>query len=101
MTQCIAEIVRFKTISGTDESTFLNAAQEASAFLQTCPGFIRRCLSKSDDGEWLDHVEWRSLSDAENAAQLFPSQAGLLAFMTAIDAETIEFRHAPILVKVG
>ena len=54
----IVEIVTFKTNTGISDADFLKtvAATETS-FLCKTPGFVRRTLSKSEDGTWFDYVD--------------------------------------------
>jgi hypothetical protein len=92
MTRAI-EIVTFKLMPAAATSEFVQAAEETSRFLASCEGFIRRCLSQSDDGSWLDHVEGDTLGEAKAAASGFSEQTRLAAFMAAIEARTAVMRH--------
>jgi len=99
MTQAVVEIVTFKTVEGADEAAFVQAAEAASVFLKSCRGFVRRSLTKGDDGTWIDHIEWRSLAEAKDAAALVLEQESLRPFMAAIDPDSAEMRHDPLLLQ--
>jgi hypothetical protein len=51
----------------TDDD-LLVAAERTTDYLKNCPGFVRRRLARADDGTWLDHIEWRSMDEAQAAA---------------------------------
>ncbi len=72
---------------------FLDAAETASQFLKSCDGFVRRHLSKGNDGVWFDHVEWRDFSAANAASETFSRQISLAPFMQAIDTASAAMRH--------
>jgi len=93
MTQHVIEAVTFKLLPTVSDAEFLKAAETASTFLKSCEGFVRRQMSKGDDGVWLDHVEWRSLSTAKAASESFFNHAPLMPFMQAIDMASVTMSH--------
>lgn len=98
MTNHIIEVVQFKLNSDIDESTFLEAAKSSSSFLKSCNGFVRRQLSKNNDGVWLDYVEWQTMDAAKKAAELFPSQKRLEEFISSIDMRSVVMKHNTLLI---
>lgn len=89
----VIEVVQFRLAPNVAEPEFLGAAETASQFLKSCDGFVRRHLSKAEDGVWLDHVEWRDLSAAKAASEAFSKQASLMPFMQAIDMASAAMSH--------
>ena len=89
----VAEIVTFRLAPGTAEAAFLDAARALDPVLRAAPGFSSRRLSCGDDGNWTDHVEWRSLHDATTAAADIMTRPEAAPFMSAIDPATIAMRH--------
>jgi heme-degrading monooxygenase HmoA len=63
------EIVQFELIDGVEEIEFLQDADSMIPELKSQPGFIKRALLKSPDGQWMDIVHWNSLSEAQQAAE--------------------------------
>jgi len=98
MTQHVIEAVTFKLLPTVSDAEFLKAAEAASTFLKFCDGFVRRHLSKGEDGVWLDHVEWRSLSTAKAASAAFLDHAPLKPFMQAIDMASATMSHNTLLM---
>ena len=99
MDQPVIEVVAFKLVDGVSDAEFLKSAEAATAFVRGCGGFVRRTLSKSVDGTWLEHVEWRSMDEAKAAAAAFPAQESLKPFMASIDMSTLEMRHDAVMLQ--
>jgi hypothetical protein len=97
----IAEIVSFRLLPDTDETAFLAAARATGAPVSARPGFLRRSLSRGDDGLWTDYVEWRDLASAQAAAEAVVSLPEFAAFVAAIDPSEVTMRHAPVLWRMG
>jgi len=91
------EIVSFKLADGVSVSAFLQLLPLTSTFLEKCDGFISRHLSRGDEGEWVDHIEWASMADAQSAAQKFMADATLKPFMEKIDGASVIMRHNQLL----
>ncbi len=96
-TSNIIEIVSFKLAKSVSDDAFLNTIPLTSSFLQTCDGFISRHLSKGDDGEWVDHVQWANMADAQSASQKFMADKSLLPFMEKIENTSVTMRHNSLL----
>jgi hypothetical protein len=61
--------------------------------LSECDGFIRRRLAKSDDGEWVDCIEWQSPDYALAAAKRFNEAHETREFNDAIEPGSVVMRH--------
>jgi len=96
-TSSVIEIVSFKLAKSVSDEAFLKTIPLTSTFLKTCTGFISRHLSKGDDGEWVDHVEWANMADAQSASQKFMSDQSLKPFMEKIEGTSVNMRHNQLL----
>lgn len=97
----IIEIVHFRLAPGFSDEKFLVEAEKASQFLKSRPGFVRRRLSMSDDGVWIDHVEWTDMEAARAAADAFMKAPSLEAFVAAIDASSVTMGHSRLMLMAG
>jgi heme-degrading monooxygenase HmoA len=95
----IVEMVELKVRAEVSEEEFLRAAEAASAFLRTLPGFLRRRLLKGPDEEWVDYVEWASMPEALAAAAAFNGEAATDAFNAALAPGSVRMRHFSIAAE--
>ncbi len=66
----VIEWAPFELVAGVDEESLLQASSTLqSEFLAKQNGFIRRELLKGKGNHWVDLVYWKSITDAEEAAQ--------------------------------
>lgn len=101
VSQPVAEIVTFRLMPGTEEATFLSAAQATAAPVAAQPGFLRRSLSRDKTGLWTDYVEWADMPSAEAAAQAVMQRPEVVPFLSAIDPDSMEMSHRRILWQMG
>lgn len=94
----IIEIVHFRLTTGSSEEEFLVEAEKASQFLKSRQGFVRRQLSKAEDGVWIDHVEWTDMGAARAAADALMKVPSLGAFIAAIDASSAVMGHNRLML---
>jgi hypothetical protein len=99
--QHVIETVTFRLIEGVSPEQFLEAAQQATAFMTTRPGFLRRRLSCEENGTWIEHVEWASMADAKAAAAEIGKSENARAFVRAIDGPSVRLTHSDLKVSVG
>lgn len=93
----VLEVVTFRLTPGVSEADFLAAARATEAPLRAQPGFLSRHLTRSDAGEWTDHVAWASLAQAMSAAEVVMAEPAFGPFMAAIDGASVRMRHDQIL----
>ncbi len=93
LTSNIVEIVSFKLAKGVSDEAFLKTIPLISVFLKTCDGFISRHLSRGEDGEWVDHVQWANMANAQSASQKFMDDKSLKPVMEKIDSASVTMRH--------
>ena len=89
----VIKIVTFKLADGVCEKEFIKTAPSVTIFLQNCKGFKRRCLSKGENDNWLEHVEWENMDDAKAASEAFMKQDSLMGYMQAIDTDSVKMEH--------
>ncbi|OYX38233.1 MULTISPECIES: hypothetical protein [unclassified Sphingomonas] len=98
MSKHVIECVLFRLIQGTDTAAFTNAAADFNAWVTGRPGFIARSLSCTEDGEWIEHIEWASMDDAKAAAASIGRAEEARPFISAIDGSSVTMRHAVLEV---
>ncbi|MEO1249814.1 MAG: hypothetical protein AAFW76_08245 [Pseudomonadota bacterium] len=101
MTGKVIEVVRFRINEGISEAAFAKSAETVNAFLQDCPGFIARRLSRGEDGEWIDHVEWQTMEAAKTASDALMQRTDLGDFLSAIDESSVVMRHNMLHSTLG
>jgi antibiotic biosynthesis monooxygenase (ABM) superfamily enzyme len=101
MSNHIVETVTFQLQAGVSESDFLASAEQATQFMKACPGFLRRRLSREENGNWIEHVEWASMADAEAAAAQIGNSEHTRAFMGAIDGSSVKMAHSHLKASFG
>lgn len=89
----VVEIVRFQLNEGVSEDAFVKAAEASNAFATKQAGFISRSLSKTEDGEWVDHIVWASMDDAAAAGKAFPGDPTTQDLMAAIKPGSVDMQH--------
>lgn len=101
MSKHVIETVTFKLLESVTQAQFLEAAQQATAFMTACPGFLRRRLSSEGNGTWIEHVEWASMAHAKAAAAEIGKDDRARAFVQAIDGPSVTLAHSELMVSVG
>lgn len=101
MSSPVIETVTFRLMDGVSQEKFLDAAQQATAFMTARPGFRRRRLSCEENGTWIEHVEWASVADAKAAAAEIGNDEQARAFVRAIDGPSVKITHSELKVSVG
>lgn len=95
----IIETVRYKVKDGVSRDQALEAWEDSQSFALSQKGFIRRKLAVTENGEFIDHVEWASMEDAKAAAANFdPSKhPELLGLVQVLDESSMVMTHYEIL----
>lgn len=95
------ETVLFKLVPDADPEAFRSASDAVTTFVGKCPGFIARRLSHTEDGTWIEHIEWASLAEAQSAAAAIGKEESLAGFMTAIDGPSVQLFHSTLDISVN
>lgn len=93
----IIETVTFKANDGVEDDALFAALRGIDGFLNGRDGFVRRHLSRGEDGTWLEHVVWENMEKALAAAAEFPGSPEAQAAMGFIDGATARVGHAPLI----
>lgn len=101
MTNHTIETVMFKLKDEIATADFLQAADAITTFAKAQPGFVARRLSVNEDGLWIEHVEWKSLKDAQSAAAAIMSDPQMGPVMGMIDAESVQMHHSKLGISVN
>lgn len=89
----VIEIAEFNLAEGKTMEDIAATFAATLAFAKDQKGFIARTLSGSEDGRYLDHVEWTSMADAQAAGEAFMADARNVDFMKCIAPEHVSMRH--------
>jgi hypothetical protein len=92
----VAEIVTFRLVEGADPAAFTKAAEGITPFLRSTGVVLSRTLSADANGLWTDHITWTSMQAATDAAAQMMERAEAAPFLSMIDPDTVEMRHAPV-----
>jgi hypothetical protein len=95
------EIVTFRLNPGVTDKAFLDAAKGTEAMVAAQPGFLHRSLRRDGTGLWTDVVAWQSLAQAHAAAAMLTDDPAFAPFGGAIDFNTIQISHTPVLWQMG
>lgn len=101
MSKHVIETVTFKLKEGISREEFAAAAQDINSFVTSQTGFIARRLSCSEDGEWIEHIEWSDMDAAKAAASKISSFDGNRPFLLAINGPTVTMRHSEVEVAIN
>ncbi|SHH80227.1 antibiotic biosynthesis monooxygenase family protein [Cognatishimia maritima] len=101
MANHIVETVTFKLVEGADSDAFVIAANAMTNWIETQPGFIRRRLSCTEDGTWIEHIEWADMEAALGAAKGIGTESGNAEFLKAIDGSSVAMSHSRLEVSLG
>lgn len=93
----IIEQVSFRARTPEADARMAEAAWAAQPAIERLPGFVSRQFGRSENGEWIDVIRWRSMADARNAAAQSGAYAAgepaLAAFFGLIDMQSSTIRH--------
>jgi hypothetical protein len=101
MTKHTIETVTFKLNKDMNREAFAESAKAITDFAQKQGGFVSRRLSCSDDGLWIEHVEWETLEAAQAASAQIGNEPTLEACMKAIDSTTVVLHHTTLEITVN
>lgn len=87
------EVVLFKSKANVSEDAILTAVHATQNALKQFQGYIRRETLKDGEGQWVDVVYWRSLDDAQKAAETFNNDPSAAALMEVVEVTSINMMH--------
>ncbi|NOK59985.1 MAG: hypothetical protein GFH27_549291n178 [Chloroflexi bacterium AL-W] len=60
----VIEVILCKLAEHSDEAILLQTVMELESVLKQTPGYIKRELSRNDNGQWIDIIHWQNLEQA-------------------------------------
>ncbi|OCW57688.1 antibiotic biosynthesis monooxygenase family protein [Hoeflea olei] len=101
MSKNVIETVTFTLNDGVSREDFVAAAMAMSAWVKERPGFLARRLSCTEDGTWIEHVQWADMNAAKAAAAEIGKAPGNAGFLAAINGPTVQLMHSELEVAIG
>ncbi len=93
----VLELVVFKLGAGVSREQFLATAEPVSAWIAEQPGFISRELSFDAGGDrWIEVVWWRTLEEAQAAAELAMTSESCAPMFALIDTDSALMAHGEL-----
>jgi hypothetical protein len=101
--QKVLELVVFRLGEGVSREQFLGTVDGVSRWISRQPGFISRELAYDGDGDrWIEVVWWRSMAEAQAAAELAMGSDSCAPMFALIDMESTLMLHgAPAISPVA
>ena len=87
------EVVLFRANPGVGDEEIMEVADALQREVEAFSGYIGRCLLKSEDGEWIDLVDWTSLDGALEASRAILERPVAQAFEALVDGESVRILH--------
>lgn len=89
----VIEQVQFRARNPEADRRMAEAAWAAQAAIEQLPGYVGRQFGRSDDGDWVDLVRWKSMQHARDAAASAGREPAIAAFFALIDMDSVQMRH--------
>ena|SRR5688572_8353763 len=99
----VLELVVFKVKDGVTREQLLGTVDAVSNWAKTQPGFLTRdlCYAAEQD-RWIEVIWWRSLADAEAAAEAATSSESCAPMFSLINMESAPMWHGvPVIETVS
>jgi hypothetical protein len=95
----VLELVVFKLAGGVSREQFLGTVDAVSSWISRQPGFISRELSYDAEGDrWIEVVWWRTMGEAQAAAELAMASESCAPMFGLIDMETTLMLHGELAI---
>jgi len=90
----VLELVVFNLRAGASREELLGTVDAVSAWVAEQPGFVSRSLVEDrEGGRWIDVVWWRSMAEAQAAAERAMSSESCAPMFALIDMESTLMLH--------
>ena len=95
----VLELVVFKLGDGVSREQFLGTVDGVSHWASRQPGFISRELSYDAEGDrWIEVVWWKTMDDAQAAAERAMSSESCVPMFALIDEESTLMLHGALAI---
>ena len=94
----VIEIVRYRLKAKATPEQAVAAWEKSQSFAKDQAGFLSRRIARTDDGDWIDEVEWDTMESAQAAAAAFnpDNHPELVDLMAVLDETSISMTHYTI-----
>ena len=94
----VIEIVRYRLNANVKPEQAVAAWETSQSFAKAQPGFIKRRVAVTAEGEWIDEVEWETLKDAHAASAAFNPETHpeLMDLIAVLDQSSMSMSHYTI-----
>ena len=90
----VLELVVFNLRAGASREELLGTVDAVSSWIDEQPGFVSRALVEDREGErWIDVVWWRSIADAQAAAERAMGSQSCAPMFGLIDMKSTLMLH--------
>lgn len=89
----VFENVQFEFNAGVTDEQGLSAVKASMDFAKEQDGFIKRSLTKNNDGLWVDVIEWKNMNSAKAAGGKFMEDKRNAEFGSLINGPTVKMLH--------
>jgi hypothetical protein len=90
----VLELVVFKLAADVTREQFLSTVGAVSTWISRRPGFISRELCRDAEGDrWIEVIWWRTMGDAQAAAELAMTSESCAPMFALIDMESTLMLH--------
>ncbi|HEX8121914.1 MAG TPA: hypothetical protein VF549_11685 [Solirubrobacteraceae bacterium] len=90
----VLELVLFNLQPGASREQLLATVDAVTAWIAEQPGFVSRSLAEDRDaGRWIDVVWWRSMDEAQAAAQRAMTSESCAPMFALIDMDSTLMVH--------
>ena len=90
----VLELVVFTLRPGASREELLGTVDAVSSWIAAQPGFVSRSLVEDDaGGRWIDVVWWRSMEEAQAAAERAMSSESCAPMLGLIDMDSTLMVH--------
>lgn len=99
----VIETVRYRLKANATPQQAIAAWEKSQNFATVQPGFLSRKLAVTQEGDWLDHVEWVDMTSAKAASASFDpaKHPELLDLMAVLDETSMTMTHYTIQGTTG
>jgi len=101
MSKNVIETVTFRLNDDVSRDEFVDAAKDMNAWVEARPGFLYRRLSCTEDGTWIEHIQWTDMDAAKAAAAEISKAPGNARFLSAINGQTVQLLHSELEVVIN
>ncbi len=87
----VIEIVHYRLKAGATPEQAVAAWEKSQSFARDQDGFLARRIAVTEEGDWVDEVEWATLANAKAAASAFNPEEypELLDLMAVLDETSL------------